>query len=79
MKDSNISIIETDKATIITVPKHAEPEEDSGEASVSFADLTGVLADDPELEGKTALEVEKFAHDVWSQATKKEHNDTHTS
>jgi hypothetical protein len=78
MSNPHISIIETDKATIITVPKTPTPPKDHTEA-VSFADLTGALADDPELKGKTAREAEHLAHNLWTQAIEEEHDDTHTS
>ena len=67
MNNANISIIETDKATIITVPKTTIPPQERTEA-VSFADLTGALADDPELKGKTAREAEDLAHNLWTRA-----------
>jgi hypothetical protein len=78
MNTSHISIIETDKATIITVPKSPTTEQDHTDP-VSFADLTGALANDPELKGKTALEAEHLAHRLWSQSIEEEHNDTPTS
>ena len=76
--DQKIAILETDKATIITIPKDDASYYGQTEP-VSFADLTGALRDDSELKGKTSLEAEDFSHNLWTIKTQEEIDDIRTS
>jgi hypothetical protein len=62
----NITIQDSGMETIIRIRKQSFPKDAS--SAVRFDDFVGMIADDPENKGKSAVEVEDSAHEIWRTA-----------
>ena len=63
----DVSVIQTDLYTLIKIPKHTNP---TKRRHVSIDDFAGALADVPEYEGKSSVEVQHMTHELWTGKNK---------
>jgi hypothetical protein len=66
----DVSVIQTDRYTLIKIPKPYQP---TKSRQVSIDDFAGALADVPEYEGKSSVKVQHMTRELWTGKNKTRH------
>jgi hypothetical protein len=63
-KKRGITIMETDHYVVVKIPREMS---EQAKNKRKFSHFVGALADVPEFEGKTSVEVQHMIKDIWSK------------